>query len=72
MIETETIFKEMGMKDIKADLQQTLDEVFSHFNGAYEETPDSAVFFTELQSAYTKLKELDGKIENLDKETGNA
>jgi hypothetical protein len=72
MIETETIFKEISMKDIKADLQQTLDEVFSHFNGAYEETPDSAVFFTELQSAYTKLKELDGKIENLDKETGNA
>ena len=57
------------MKDIKADLQQTLDEVFSHFNGAYDETPDSAVFFTELQSAYTKLKELDGKIELLDKET---
>tara|TARA_B100000809_G_C14801477_1_gene410446 strand:- start:4 stop:216 length:213 start_codon:yes stop_codon:yes gene_type:complete len=69
MIETETIFKGIGMKDIKADLQQTLDEVFSHFNGAYEETPDSAVFFTELRSAYNKLKELDAKVELLDKET---
>ena len=58
-----------GRRAIKADLQQTLNEVFFHFNGAYEETPDSSVFFTELQSAYNKLKELDGKIELLDKET---
>ena len=75
MVETETVFKEIGMREtndrraIKADLQQTLDEVFSHFNGAYEETPDSAVFFTELRAAYNKLKELDTKVELLDKET---
>ena len=56
-------------RDIKADLQQTVDEVFFHFNGAWETTPDDAVFLTELRAAYDKLKELDAKVELLDKET---
>lgn len=52
-------------KTIQGDLQQTLDEVFYHFNGAYDETPDSQVFFTELRAAYNKLKELDAKVSDL-------